>query len=316
MRSRPQPSRFRPPRSSAAYGAPVRRVGRILKRAALKFYDDQMTQHAGALTYYSLMSLFPALLLGLSLLGLLGEYPRTYNSIIDYLQGVVPEPVLTTVDESLRQALERKGTAATALIVSIAVALYGTTGALESARRALNVVFEVEHGRGFLRRKVIDVGSTVVLMALALITLTLMFVGGRLARRIFDLLDVGATAVTIWNTARWPLAVLMAMLIFALVYYVTPDVRHRGFRWITPGAVVGVALWISVSAAFGRYVSDFADVSAVYGAFAGAIVLVAWLWLSGVALFFGAELNAEIEREKQMDEGLPEGDTLSLPRRG
>jgi membrane protein len=294
----------------------VRRAGRILKRAGLKFYDDQMTQHAGALTYYSLMSLFPALLLGLSLLGLIGEYPATYDAIVGYLRGVVPEPVLTTVDESLRQALERKGTATTALIVSIVVALYGTTGALESARRALNIVFEAEGGRSFLRRKAIDIGSTIVLMALVLMTLTLMFVGGRLARRIFDLLDVGDGAVSVWGTLRWPAAVLIAMLIFALVYYVTPDVRHRGFRWITPGAVVGVALWIGVSAAFGRYISDFADVSAVYGAFAGAIVLVAWLWLSGVALLFGAELNAEIEREKQMSEGVPPSETLDLPQRG
>jgi membrane protein len=294
----------------------VRRAGRILKRAGLKFYDDQMTQHAGALTYYSLMSLFPALLLGLSLLGLIGEYPATYDAIVGYLRGVVPEPVLTTVDESLRQALERKGTAATALIVSIVVALYGTTGALESARRALNIVFEAEGGRSFLRRKAIDIGSTIVLMGLVLMTLTLMFVGGRLARRIFDLLDIGDGAVSVWGTLRWPAAVLIAMLIFALVYYVTPDVRHRGFRWITPGAVVGVALWITISAAFGRYISDFSDISAVYGAFAGAIVLVAWLWLSGVALLFGAELNAEIEREKQMSEGVPPSETLDLPQRG
>jgi membrane protein len=294
----------------------VRRIWRILKRACLKFYDDQMTQHAGALTYYSLMSLFPALLLGISLLGLLGEYPATYDAIVGYLRGVVPEPVLTTVDESLRQALERKGTAATALVVSIIVALYGTTGALESARRALNVVFEADGGRGFLRRKAIDIGSTVVLMTLVTITLTLMFVGGRLARRIFDLLHIDDSIVSLWGTLRWPAAVLIAMLIFALIYYVTPDVRHRGFRWITPGAVVGVGLWILISAAFGRYVSDFADVSAVYGAFAGAIVLVAWLWLSGVALLFGAELNAEIERERQLIEGVPPSETLDLPIRG
>jgi membrane protein len=294
----------------------VRRTGRILKRAAIKFYDDQMTQHAGALTYYGLMSLFPALLLGLSLLGLIGEYPRTYNAIIDYLEPIVPDPALSTIDESLRQALEKKGTAATALIVSIAIALYGTTGALESARRALNVVFEVEHGRRFFHRKAIDIGSTFFLMGLILLTLMFLFVGGGTARHAFDLLGLGEAAYEVWNVARWPAAIAVAILIFGLIYYVTPDVRQRSFRWVTPGAAVGVAVWIFVSAAFGRYVSDFADVSAVYGAFAGAIVLVAWLWLSGVALLFGAELDAEIEREKEIEEGVPPDETLAIPPAG
>lgn len=290
----------------------MRRAGRILKRAGLKFYDDQMTQHAGALTYYSLMSLFPALLLGLSLLGLLGEYPRTYNAIIDYLEPIVPSPALSAIDESLRQALERKGTAATALGLSLVIALYGTTGALESARRALNVVFEVEHGRRFFHRKAIDIGSTFFLMALIMITLLFMFVGGSTARRAFDLLGLGQEAFQVWNIARWPAAVAVAILIFALLYYVTPDVRHRSFRFVTPGAVVGVIAWILVSAAFGRYVSDVGNVSAVYGAFAGAIVLVVWLWLSGVALLFGAELDAEIEREKELEDGVPPDTTLAM----
>ncbi len=291
----------------------MRRTLRVLKRAALKFYDDQMTQHAGALTYYSLMSLFPALLLALALLGLLGEYPRTYDAIIEYLRPIVPEPALDPLDESLRHAIQEKGKAATALIVSIAIALYGTTGALESARRALNVVFEVEKGRRFVHRKAIDIGSTFFLMALILLTLLFMFVGGGTARRTFDLLGIGEAAYEVWSIARWPAAVGVAILIFSLVYYVTPDVKHRSFRWVTPGAIVGVSAWIAVSAGFGRYVSDFADVSAVYGAFAGAIVLVAWLWLSGVALLFGAELDAEIEREKEMAEGVPPEETLALP---
>ena len=284
----------------------MRRTGRILKRAALSFYDDQMTQHAGALTYYSLMSLFPALLLLLSLLGLLGEYPRTYNSIIDYLEPIVPRPALDPIDASLRDALERKGTAATALAVSALIALYGTTGALESARRALNVVFRVEQGRRFLRRKAIDVGSTFFLMALIILTLLFMFVGGETAREVFNLLGLGQEAFRVWNIARWPAAVAVAILIFGLVYRVTPDLRRHHPRLISTGAVVGVLAWILISAAFGRYVSDFADVSAVYGAFAGAIVLVAWLWLSGVSLLFGAELDAAIEREKAIAAGPPD----------
>jgi membrane protein len=147
-------------------------------------------------------------------------------------------------------------------------------------------------------------------MTLVLVTLVLVFVGGRFADAVAGFLGLGEGATRIWGLARWPLAVLMAMVVFALIYYITPDVRHRGFHWITPGAVIGVTAWLVVSIAFGQYLSHFADFSAVYGAFAGLIVLVAWLWLTGVALLFGAEINAEIEREKQLSDGVPHAETL------
>ena len=276
-----------------------------------------MTQHAAALTYYALMSLFPAGLLALSLLVLLGQYPETYNAIIDYLRDVAPASVVDPIDRSLRDALQSRGTAATALVVSIPLAFYGMTGALEAARRALNVVFELEGpGRSFLRRKTIDVLSAIVLMALVLASLVMVFVGGRFARDLLGFAGLGSTGADIWNVARWPGAVLVAMLVFALIYYVTPDVKQRAFHWLTPGAAVGVLLWLLASVAFSLYVSRIADVGAFYGAFTGAILLVGWLWLTNVALLFGAELNAEIERQKQLGEGVPRGDTLNLPARG
>jgi membrane protein len=293
----------------------VRAAPAVLRRTVLSFYDDQMTHHAAALTYYALMSLFPALLLAISILGLVGQYPATYDAILGYLRDVVPRSALVPLDSSLRGALQQKGTAATTLAISVVVTLYGTTGALEAARRALNVVFEVDGGRPFLARKAIDVGSTVVLMTLVLVSLVLVFVGGGLAEDLLGFLGLGETVVRIWDLARWPAAVAVAMLVFSFIYYVTPDVRQRSFRWVTPGAATGVALWLLASAGFSFYVSRVADVGAVYGAFAGAIVLVAWLWLTNVALLFGAELNAEIEREQQLGEGVPEHDTLDLPNR-
>jgi membrane protein len=294
----------------------MQRVLSVLKRTFVAFYDDQMTHHAAALTYYSLMSLFPAALLGLSLLGLIGQYPETYNAIIDYLEEVAPQSVVDPIDRSLRTALQDKGTAATALTISIVVAFYGTTGALEAARRALNVVFEVENGRSFLRRKAVDIVSTVVLMALVLVSLLLAFVGGRFAEDLLGFIGLGETAAQLWNLLRWPAAVAVAMLIFALVYYVTPDVRQRSFRWLTPGAVVGVLVWLIASYGLSTYVSRIADVGAIYGTFAAAIVLVGWLWLTNVALLFGAELNAEIEREKQLADGVPMAATPVRPNLG
>jgi membrane protein len=288
-------------------------VGRSLK----SFYDDQMTHHAAALTYYALMSLFPAVLLSLSLLGLIGQYPETYDAIVDYLRDVAPQSVVDPVDRSLRSALQNKGSAVTALAVGVLVAFYGMTGALEAARRALNVVFELDgQGRSFLRRKTTDVVFAVVLMVLVLASLIMVFVGGDFARDLFGFAGLGSTAADVWNVARWPGAALVAMLVFALIYYVTPDVKQRAFHWLTPGAAVGVLLWLLASLAFSLYVSRIADVGAFYGAFTGAILLVGWLWLTNVALLFGAELNAEIEREKQVGEGVPRGETLNLPAQG
>jgi membrane protein len=295
----------------------VRRPAAVVWRSMKSFYDDQMTHHAAALTYYVLMSLFPAGLLALSLLVLLGQYPETYDAIVGYLRDVAPASVVNPLDRSLREALQSRGTAATALAVSIPLAFYGMTGALEATRRALNVVFELEGpGRSFLQRKTIDVLSAIVLMALVLASLVMVFIGGGFARDLFGFVGLGSTAADIWNFVRWPGAVLVAMLVFALIYYVTPDVKQRAFHWLTPGAAVAVLLWLGASVAFSLYVSRIADVGAFYGAFTGAILLVAWLWLTNVALLYGAELNAEIERQKQVGEGAPRGETLNLPARG
>jgi membrane protein len=255
--------------------------------------------------------------LALSLLVLLGQYPATYDAIVDYLRDVAPASVVDPLDRSLRDALQSRGTAATALVLSVPLALYGMTGALEATRRALNVAFELDRrGRSFLRRKTIDVISALVLMTLVLVSVVMIFVGGGLARDLLGFVGLGSAAADVWEIARWPGAAMVATLIFALIYYVTPDVKQRAFHWLTPGAAVAVLLWLLASVAFSLYVSRIADVGAFYGAFTGAILLVGWLWLTNVALLYGAELNAEIERHKQVREGVPEGETLNLPARG
>lgn len=286
----------------------MRHVGRIAKRSVLAFYEDQGTHHAAALTYYALMSLFPTLLLAVSLLGVLGEYPATYNAIINHLRGVVPATTLAPLNDAVRAALKNKGTAAVSLVVSAVAALYGSTGYLEAARRALNVVFEAHSGRSFVRRKLTDIASTLVLLALVLTTVVLMFAGGGIAEE-----ALGGDAASVWRIARWPGAFAIALLVFSLIYYVTPDVRHRAFRWITPGAVVGVAVWLAASAVFSTYLANFKSFNVTYGSFAAAIILLVWLWLTNVALIFGGEVNAEIERSKEIAEGVPEPLTLNLP---
>jgi membrane protein len=281
----------------------------VAKRSALSFYDDQGTHHAAALTYYALMSLFPSLLLAVSLLGLVGEFPATYNAIIGHLRGVVPAATLAPLDAAVRAALKSKGTAAVALIVAILTALYGATGYLEAARRALNVVFGAVRGRSFVRRKLIDVGSTFVLMALVLTTLVLMFAGGGVAHDV-----LGSEAASVWRIARWPGAFASALLAFSFIYYVTPDVQQHAVRWITPGALVGVAVWLAASAAFSSYLANFKSFNVTYGSFAAAIILLVWLWLTNVALLFGAEVNAEIEHVNEIPDPVTELEMLNRPR--
>ena len=294
----------------------MRGSGAVIKRTLVSFYDDQMTHHAAALTYYALMSLFPTLLISIALLGLIGQYPETYEAVLGFLRDVAPDSTLETIDAALRGAFQHKGTAVAALVVGALVALYGTTGALEAARRALNIAFEVENGRSFLRRKATDAVSSIVLVVLVLVTSILVFVGGGVAAELFGLIGLGSTAETVWAIGRWPAALAVAMLVFAWVYYVTPDVEQRGFKWITPGAALGVAVWVLASALFSFYLSNFGGVNATYGSFAAAIILIVWLWLTNVALLFGAQLNAEIEREKELSEGVPQRETIDLPERG
>lgn len=273
----------------------VSRAWHVAKRSIVSFYEDQGTHHAAALTYYALMSLFPTLLLAVSLLGLLGEFPETYEAIVSHLRSVVPATTLAPLDAAVRAALKSKGTAAAGLVLAIVTALYGTTGYLEAARRALNVVFEARCGRSFVRRKLIDTASTFVLLALVLTTLVLMFAGGGIAREV-----LGAGAASLWRIARWPGAFVSALTAFSFVYYVTPDVQRRALRSIIPGALTGVAVWLAASAAFSTYLANFKSFNVTYGTFAAAIILLVWLWLTNVALLFGAEINAGIERAKQI----------------
>jgi membrane protein len=286
----------------------MRRAWWVARRTGTAFFDDQVTHHAAALTYYALMSMFPVLLLAVSMLGLLGEFPETYNAIIDYLRDVVPATTLAPIDEALRAALESKGSALLGLVLGVLAALYGGIGYLEAARRALNVVFESRHGRSFIRRKLTDAASLIVLMTLVLATVILMFAGGGVVE---DLL--GSDAATVWRIARWPAAVATALLVFAFLYFVTPDVEQRAFRWVTPGAVAGVAVWLLASFGFSEFLHHFSSINVTYGSFAAAIILLIWLWLTNVALLFGAEVNAEIERHKELQEGVPESRTLDLP---
>jgi membrane protein len=265
------------------------------KRAFKRFRSDQVTDNAASLTYYSLLSLFPALLFCAAILGVFGQAALIDEAARYLEQAGAPPDTVNAVTGALRSAQHQHGTAIVALIVGLGLSLNGASGAFGAAGRALNKVFRVQEGRGFVRHKLNDLLWTLVVAALALVTFVLVFLGGGLASDVLGKIGLGDTAAAIWRLARWPAALVVTMTIYAIVYYAAPNVEVRRFRWITPGAVVGVALWILASIAFFVYVSNFSSYGATYGAFAGAVILLVWLWLTNVAFLFGAELNAVVD---------------------
>ncbi len=263
-----------------------------------RFQKDEMTQRAAALTYYSLLSLFPALPVGVAVLGVFGQ-ESLITDAANYLKdaGAPPETV-DAITSALESAQSQRSTAVTALVLGLVTALYGASGAFGAAGAALNQVWRVEEGRGFVKQKLLNLMWTIVLVGLVLITCVLVFLGGGLAGDVLGLIGLGDTAVAVWRIARWPAALLSAMLIYAVVYYAAPNVEIRHWQYITPGAVVGVVAWIIASAGFFLYVSEFSSYAATYGAFAAVVILLIWLWLTNVALLFGAELNAAVDQRR------------------
>jgi membrane protein len=270
-----------------------------------RFQKDEMTARAAALTYYSLLSLFPALLFGVAVLGVFGQQGLVADAA-DYLKSAgAPDDTVDAITSALESAQRERGTAVGALVLGLATALYGASGAFGAAGAALNLVWRVEEGRGFVRHKLHDLLWTVVLVALVLVTCVLVFLGGSLAGDVLGLIGLGDTAAAVWRIARWPAALFSATLIYAVVYYAAPNVEIRRWQWITPGAVFGVTAWIVASAAFFVYVSNFSSYSATYGAFAAVVILLVWMWLTNVVLLFGAELNVVIDLRRSPE--LPRG---------
>ena len=254
-----------------------------------------MTDHAASLTYYSLMSLFPGLLFAVAVLGVFGQQALITDAA-DYLKTAgAPEETVNAITSALESAQAQKSTAITALVLGLGLSLNSASGAFGAVGRALNRVWRVDEGRGFVGRKLNDLIWTLVVLALVIVTFVLVFLGGGLATDVLGLLGLGDTAADVWRIARWPAALGSAMLVYAVVYFAAPNVEVRRFRWITPGAVFGVLTWIAATALFFVYVSNFSSYSATYGAFAAVVILLVWLWLTNVVLLFGAELNAVID---------------------
>jgi membrane protein len=270
-------------------------VGTI-KRAFKRFQADNMLDHAAALTYYVMMSLFPALLVGVSLLGVLGNESLVTDAVQYAKDNGAPAEVTNALENSLNSIVQNSGGAVSiALVFGVAVALYGASGAFGAAGRALNDVYGVEETRSFIRHKLSDLAWTLVVILLAIVSLFCVFLGGGLAKDLFGTIGLGETAAQIFSVARWLIAIGAVLLIYAIVFAFAPNIQPRRRQIITPGAITGVLIWIVASAGFFFYVSNFGKYNATYGAFAGAVILLLWLYITNIAFLVGAELNAAVD---------------------
>jgi len=274
-----------------------------LKRTVREFKEDNLTDWAAALTYYGILAIFPALLAVVSILGLVGQ--SATQPLIDNLGKVAPGPAKDIFTSAIQNLQKSQGAAGILFFVGLGGALWSASGYVAAFMRASNAIYDVEEGRPIWKSLPTRVVTTLVLLVmLAAVAIGVTLTGG-LAKEVGNVLGVGSTAVTAWNIAKWPVILLAVITMFALLYWAAPNVKHPKFRWISPGSVVGVLLWIVASAGFAFYVANFGAYNKTYGALGGVIVFLIWLWISNIAILLGAEFNAELERGRQIEAGHP-----------
>jgi membrane protein len=273
-----------------------------LKRTAKEFQDDNLTDWAAALTYYAVLALFPALLVLVALLGLVGQYPQTTNSLLDIVGKLGPSSAVDTFRKPIEGVVQSKGGAGALLGFGLLGALWSASGYIGAFFRASNIVWDIEEGRPVWRLLPLRVVVTLVGVIAVAIVLIGLVLTGPLAQAVGDVIGLGSTAVTVWNIAKWPVLLGIVITIISALYYIAPNVKHPKFSWVTPGGIVAVLVWIVASVGFAFYAANFASYNKTYGSLGAMIVFLVWLWITNLAILFGAELNAELERSRQIAE--------------
>jgi membrane protein len=292
------PAQRTPPPPSASHDA--RSTGATLKRTVAEFSDDNLTHWAAALTYYGVLSIFPALLAVVSILGLIGS--SAIQPLLDNVGDVAPGPAKDILTSSL-EGLQSSGGAGLLFVVALAGAIWSASGYISAFMDASNAIYDTEEGRGFLKRLPLRLGVTVLMLVLLSVSAVAVVLTGPLAREVGNVVGVGDGAVTVWNIAKWPVLVVVVAFMFAVLYFVSPNVKQPGLTSVLPGGLLAVVLWIVVSALFAVYVASFGSYNKTYGALGGVIVFMVWLWLTNLAILLGAEFNAERARGRYIEAG-------------
>ena len=274
-----------------------------LKRTVKEFQEDNLTDWAAALTYYGILAIFPALIALVSILGLIGD--SATQPLIDNLGKVAPGPAQEIFTSAIENLQKSQGAAGILFIFGLAGALWAASGYVAAFMRASNAIYDVEEGRSIWKTLPTRVGVTLVLMVMLAITAVGVTVSGGLAKEVGGLIGLSDTAITVWNIAKWPVLLVIVSLMFAFLYWAAPNIKHPKFRWVSPGGILAVVIWILASLAFAFYVASFSSYNKTYGALGGVITFLVWLWISNIAVLLGAEFNAELERGKKIEEGQP-----------
>ncbi|MFG3193203.1 YihY/virulence factor BrkB family protein [Streptomyces omiyaensis] len=282
-----------------------KRSWRAVLRGTLKeFKDDELADRAAALTYYGVLALFPALLVLVSLLGIAGE--SATRQVLDNLQKLTPGSVRDVISNAVQQLQGNSGVGSLMALVGLVVAVWSASAYVAAFIRTSNAVYDVPEGRPVWKVLPLRLALTVTLMVLAVVSALIVVFTGRLAREAGTALGIGDTALTVWSIAKWPVLVVLVTLMIAILYWAAPNAKGRGFRWITPGSFLALVIWMIASAGFAFYVANFGSYNKTYGALAGVIIFLVWLWITNLAILLGLEFDAEMVRQRAIAGGHPE----------
>ncbi len=284
------------------------------RKTLREFLDDECTDLAAALTYYAVLAAFPAIIAVLSLLGLVGQSQQVVDESLSILESVVGSSVADTLGPVVEGLAEGSG-AGLALVLGLALALWSASGFVTAFGRAMNRVYEIREGRPVWKLRPVMLAITLVVVVLAVVAALILVLSGPVAQAIGESVGLGSTALTVWSIAKWPVLLAVVVVMVATLYYFTPNVRQPTFRWISIGAVFAIVVWALASVGFGFYVANFSNYSATYGSLAGVVIFLLWVWITNLALLFGAELDAELERSRQLQGGIAAEQDIQLPAR-
>jgi membrane protein len=275
-----------------------------VKRTVTEFREDNMSDWAAALTYYGLLSLFPALIALVSIVGLVGDPASTTRTVTEIVTKLGPSSAADTFAEPIKSITSHRSAAGILLVVGLATALWSASGYVGAFMRASNVIYETPEGRPFWKLRPLQIFVTLVMLLLLAAVALALVLTGPVVDAVAGPLGVGSTAVSIWNIAKWPVLLAVVVTMFAVLFYAAPNVKLAGFRWVTPGAIFAIVLWLIASAAFAFYVANFGSYDKTYGTLGGVVCLLVWFWITNVALLLGMELNSERERTRELAAGV------------
>ncbi len=283
---------------------PNRSLLAVVKRALGEFKHDHLTDLAAGLTYYGVLSIVPALIVLVAILGLLGR--DTTSQVMGQVQTIAPGSSAQLVGTLIAQAQSDKRGAGLGAVLGILIALWSASGYIAGFMRASNVIYDIGEGRPIWKTLPIRIGVTVLAVVVMVLGAVIVVVSGPVAEQIGNVIGAGNTAVTVWNILKWPVLILLVSVLLAVLFWASPNAKQAGIKWVSPGGVIAVLLWLVISALFAVYVTHFSSYNKTYGSLAGIVIFLVWLWLTNLAILMGAEINAELDHGRAIAEGLPE----------